>query len=93
MPCISNPPISSGSTRSTPPPEDTPLVLDAESSQRQCVAAALAGGSFVMDGPPGTGKSQTIANIVAALMHAGKSVLFVSEKAVRSTSCATGSPR
>ncbi len=33
-----------------------------------------------MDGPPGTGKSQTIANMIGALMHAGKSVLFVSEK-------------
>ena len=33
-----------------------------------------------MDGPPGTGKSQTIANMIGALLHAGKSVLFVSEK-------------
>ncbi|WP_149263576.1 DUF3320 domain-containing protein [Actinomadura sp. K4S16] len=63
------------------PPEETPLVLDADSSQRQCVAAALDGRSFVMDGPPGTGKSQTIANMIAALMHKGRSVLFVSEKA------------
>ena len=39
------------------------------------------GRSFVMDGPPGTGKSQTIANIIAELMAAGKTVLFVSEKA------------
>lgn len=62
------------------PPERTPLVLDADSSQRAAVAAALAGRSFVMDGPPGTGKSQTIANMIGALMHAGKSVLFVSEK-------------
>ncbi|WP_405103026.1 DUF3320 domain-containing protein [Micromonospora sp. NBC_01412] len=63
------------------PPEDTPLVLDADSSQRACVAAAVAGRSFVMDGPPGTGKSQTIANMIGALLHAGKTVLFVSEKA------------
>ncbi len=62
-------------------PERTPLVRDADSSQRQCVAAALDGRSFVMSGPPGTGKSQTIANMIAALMHAGRSVLFVSEKA------------
>ncbi|MCW2135581.1 DUF4011 domain-containing protein [Actinoplanes cyaneus] len=62
------------------PPEDVPLVLDADSSQRACVAAALAGHSFVMDGPPGTGKSQTVANMVGALLHAGKRVLFVSEK-------------
>jgi hypothetical protein len=63
------------------PADGTPLVLDADSSQRACVAAALAGRSFVMDGPPGTGKSQTISNMIGALLHAGRSVLFVSEKA------------
>ena len=62
------------------PPEVTPLVLDADSSQRAAVAAALAGKTFVMDGPPGTGKSQTIANMIGALLHEGKTVLFVSEK-------------
>ncbi|MDP7724180.1 DUF3320 domain-containing protein [Mycobacterium sp. TY814] len=62
------------------PPESTPLVLDADSSQRAAVAAALAGRTFVMDGPPGTGKSQTIANMIGVLLHAGKTVLFVSEK-------------
>src|SRR5262249_57417662 len=55
--------------------------LDADASQRVCIAAALAGRSFVMSGPPGTGKSQTIANIIGAALHAGKTVLFVSEKA------------
>ena len=34
-----------------------------------------------MDGPPGTGKSQTIANMIAELITHGKTVLFVSEKA------------
>ncbi|MER7751093.1 DUF4011 domain-containing protein [Kitasatospora sp. NPDC097643] len=63
------------------PPEQAPLVLDADSSQRQCVAAALDGRSFVMDGPPGTGKSQTITNMIAGLLERGRSVLFVSEKA------------
>lgn len=63
------------------PPESTPLVLDADSSQRACIAAAVAGRSFVMDGPPGTGKSQTIANMIGSLLQAGKTVLFVSEKA------------
>lgn len=62
-------------------PELTPLVLDADASQRQSVAAALDGRSFVVSGPPGTGKSQTITNMIAALMHAGRTVLFVSEKA------------
>ena len=63
------------------PIDRTPLVLDADSSQRACIAAAVAGRSFVMDGPPGTGKSQTIANMIGALLHAGRTVLFVSEKA------------
>ncbi|WP_446038701.1 DUF4011 domain-containing protein [Streptomyces sp. SID1121] len=63
------------------PPESAPLVLDADSSQRQCVAAAIEGRSFVMDGPPGTGKSQTITNMIAGLLEQGRTVLFVSEKA------------
>ncbi|WP_431961919.1 DUF3320 domain-containing protein, partial [Actinacidiphila sp. bgisy160] len=63
------------------PPENSPLVLDADASQRQAIAAAVEGRSFVLDGPPGTGKSQTITNMIAGLMHAGRSVLFVSEKA------------
>ena len=62
-------------------PETTPVVLDADASQRAAIAAALDGRSFVMDGPPGTGKSQTIANMIGAALHAGKTVLFVSEKA------------
>lgn len=64
------------------PPEQVPLILDADSTQRVAVAAAAEGRSFVLDGPPGTGKSQTIANIIATLAGAGKKVLFVSEKAV-----------
>ncbi|HEY7359517.1 MAG TPA: DUF4011 domain-containing protein, partial [Streptosporangiaceae bacterium] len=62
-------------------PEITPVVLDADASQRAAIAAALDGRSFVLDGPPGTGKSQTIANMIGAALHAGKTVLFVSEKA------------
>lgn len=63
------------------PPEDLVSILDADATQRACIVAARDGHSFVMDGPPGTGKSQTIANIIAELIHAGQSVLFVSEKA------------
>lgn len=62
------------------PPERSKLILDADGSQRRAIAAAARGVSFVMDGPPGTGKSQTIANMIAELMSAGKTVLFVSEK-------------
>ena len=64
------------------PPETTPMILDADSSQRAAITAAIQGKSFVLDGPPGTGKSQTIANIIGTLVGSGKRVLFVSEKAV-----------
>lgn len=73
-------PIDAANIDTVSPPEVTPLVLDADSSQRAAVAAALAGSTFVIDGPPGTGKSQTIANMIGALLHSGKTVLFVSEK-------------
>jgi len=63
------------------PAEETAMIRDADASQRQCIAAAEAGASFVLDGPPGTGKSQTIANIIAQLLLVGRTVLFVSEKA------------
>jgi len=55
-------------------------VLDADSSQRSAIAAVLAGRSLVVHGPPGTGKSQTIANLIAALVARGRKVLFVAEK-------------
>ena len=42
--------------------------------------AAAAGQDFVLEGPPGTGKSQTIANIIAHCLAHGKRVLFVAEK-------------
>jgi very-short-patch-repair endonuclease len=63
------------------PPEDLASIRDADSTQRQCIIAAREGMSFVVDGPPGTGKSQTITNIIAELMLLGRTVLFVSEKA------------
>ncbi len=54
--------------------------LSADSSQLAAVIAAGAGKNFVMIGPPGTGKSQTIANIIAHNLGIGRTVLFVSEK-------------
>ncbi|MBV6342536.1 DUF4011 domain-containing protein, partial [Candidatus Magnetobacterium casense] len=56
----------------------TPLSTD--SSQLAAVIAADKGKDFVLIGPPGTGKSQTIANLIAQCVAAGKSVLFVAEK-------------
>ena len=59
---------------------DLPLIFDADSSQHSAIVDVMAGKSLVIEGPPGTGKSQTITNIIAACLHAGKSVLFVAEK-------------
>jgi len=61
-------------------PEEDFSVLDADSSQRSAIDAVLAGHSLVVHGPPGTGKSQTIANLIAALVARGRKVLFVAEK-------------
>ena len=59
---------------------DVPLVYDADSSQHSAVIDVLSGKNVVINGPPGTGKSQTITNIIAAAITQGKKVLFVSEK-------------
>lgn len=57
-----------------------PLIYDADSSQHSALIDALKGKNLVIEGPPGTGKSQTITNLVAAALAKGKSVLFVAEK-------------
>ena len=56
------------------------MLLDADSSQEEVIKASLQGKSFVLQGPPGSGKSQTITNIIAANISAGTNVLFVTEK-------------
>lgn len=61
-------------------PELTFCPLSADSSQLAAIHAAADGKSFVLHGPPGTGKSQTITNIIAHNLALGKTVLFVSEK-------------
>ena len=59
---------------------DLPLIYDADSSQHSAIIDALSGKNMVINGPPGTGKSQTITNIIAAGLQAGKKILFVSDK-------------
>ena len=61
-------------------PEKTFCPLPADSSQLSAVMAAVRGKDFVLIGPPGTGKSQTISNLIAQCLAEGKRVLFVSEK-------------
>ncbi|MGE0325686.1 MAG: DUF3320 domain-containing protein [Polyangiaceae bacterium] len=61
-------------------PLDLTCVYDADSSQMAALAAAHTGRSFVLEGPPGTGKSQTITNLIAHFLNTQRSVLFVSEK-------------
>ena len=59
---------------------DQYAVLPADFSQLGALDQARQGGHLVIHGPPGTGKSQTIANLIATLLADGKRVLFVSEK-------------
>ena len=61
-------------------PDDEFLVRDADSTQQQAIGLALKGRNGVISGPPGTGKSQTIANLIAECAARGKTVLFVAEK-------------
>ena len=61
-------------------PADLAVPVAADSSQLAAVWAANSGNSFVLHGPPGTGKSQTITNMIANALHHGKTVLFVAEK-------------
>jgi very-short-patch-repair endonuclease len=64
------------------PPVHEPFVLDADPWQAQSIQTLLQypASHAVIDGPPGTGKSQTIGNLIAALIAQGRSVLFVCEK-------------
>lgn len=61
-------------------PADILLPVPADSSQLEAVFEAVNGASFILHGPPGTGKSQTITNIIANALYRGKRVLFVAEK-------------
>ena len=61
-------------------PELIYQIRDADSSQQVVIEAAKAGLSFVILGPPGTGKSQSIGNIIAELIALGKKVALVAQK-------------
>ncbi len=62
------------------PPERSGHLVPADGSQLRALLAVAKGHNMVIEGPPGTGKSQTITNLIAQTLNAGKSVLFVAEK-------------
>lgn len=61
-------------------PQDILAPMLSDSSQLKAISAIDSGRDLVLEGPPGTGKSQTITNLIAHSLAKGKSVLFVSEK-------------
>ncbi|HYX43086.1 MAG TPA: DUF4011 domain-containing protein, partial [Pyrinomonadaceae bacterium] len=62
------------------PPEQTAQVTNADSSQLRAILAVSRKHDLVLEGPPGTGKSQTITNLIAQALAENKTVLFVAEK-------------
>lgn len=61
-------------------PAEIVLPISADSSQLEAIYEAVNDKSFILHGPPGTGKSQTITNLIANALYKGKRVLFVAEK-------------
>ena len=61
-------------------PLDLLLPIPTDASQLFAINESVMGKSFVLHGPPGTGKSQTITGIIANALINKKRVLFVSEK-------------
>ena len=61
-------------------PEKIFTPLNCDSSQLVAVEASGRPQDFVLEGPPGTGKSETIANIICHNLALGRKVLFVAEK-------------
>ena len=60
--------------------EISALIESADASQHSAILDVLKGKDIVIKGPPGTGKSQTIVNIISSLISKGKKVLFVAQK-------------
>jgi len=56
------------------------IIADVDSSQFSAIVDIANGKNLAVEGPPGTGKSQTIVNTVATALSLGLKVLFVAEK-------------
>ena len=61
-----------------PLPAPHPTIALSSLSQDQTVHAAMVNDFTVVTGPPGTGKSQVLVNVVAAAVARGETVLFAS---------------
>ena len=56
------------------------FALNADSSQHAAILEVAEGKDLVIEGPPGTGKSQTIVNLISNALYHNKSVLFLAQK-------------
>ena len=56
------------------------LVADADVTQKRIVARAVRGDSFAVETLPGSGYTQTVVNLLTALVHDGKKVLVVTPR-------------
>lgn len=61
-------------------PNQNAIPISADATQLKAIFVANNSRSFILHGPPGTGKSQTITNIIANALYHNKKVLFVAEK-------------
>ena len=73
--------VVSTATSSSAPAEN--LVLDADWHQHAVVARAASGWHLRVDAPAGTGRTQTLTNLVAELIGRGETALVVSTKRAR----------
>jgi primosomal protein N' len=62
------------------PTQKMNLVLNSDSTQEEAIIAAQDNECTVVRGPPGTGKSQAIVNIIANALVDNKKVLLVCQK-------------
>jgi hypothetical protein len=60
--------------------EELGLTLPCDDSQLRVVQLSHNGHCMQVEGPPGTGKSQTIANIISNALYHGRNVLLVCDK-------------
>jgi primosomal replication protein N'' len=61
-------------------PSEHFLTIESDPSQEAAVATARHSPGLILEGPPGTGKSQTIVNIVSDSIGRGETILIVCQK-------------